>query len=94
LEKVVWRGRCEMKVDGDITWYLDGAHTADSIVIAVKWFGDEVSNKYDLFTFIQLHVLTMVSDPAPEFSSSTNKVTVRLLSSWKISSMPSLHKTS
>jgi folylpolyglutamate synthase len=48
LEQVVWRGRCEMKFEGDITWYLDGAHTADSIVVAVRWFGDECSKKYDL----------------------------------------------
>jgi folylpolyglutamate synthase len=77
LEQVVWRGRCEMKVDGDITWYLDGAHTADSIVVAAKWFGDEVSEKYDpLLSSVTQHcLLTMVSDPAPEFSSSTNKVT-------------------
>ncbi|KAJ8070391.1 hypothetical protein OCU04_000767 [Sclerotinia nivalis] len=45
LEQVVWRGRCETKVDGNITWYLDGAHTADSIVVAAKWFGDEVAKK-------------------------------------------------
>ena len=49
LEQVVWRGRCETKVEGNITWYLDGAHTADSIVIAAKWFGDESSKKYDPF---------------------------------------------
>ncbi|ATZ45678.1 hypothetical protein BCIN_01g04170 [Botrytis cinerea B05.10] len=45
LEQVVWRGRCETKVDGNVTWYLDGAHTADSIIVAAKWFGDEVAKK-------------------------------------------------
>ncbi|EDO01824.1 hypothetical protein SS1G_04299 [Sclerotinia sclerotiorum 1980 UF-70] len=45
LERVVWRGRCETKVDGNITWYLDGAHTADSIVVAAKWFSDKVAEK-------------------------------------------------
>ncbi|KAH6724739.1 Mur ligase [Leptodontidium sp. MPI-SDFR-AT-0119] len=45
LEQVVWRGRCETKVDGEITWYLDGAHTADSIVVAAQWFGDECAQK-------------------------------------------------
>ena len=45
LEKVVWRGRCEKKVEDNITWYLDGAHTADSIILASKWFGDECSQK-------------------------------------------------
>ena len=46
LEKVVWRGRCETKVDGNITWYLDGAHTADSVVVATKWFYDLSSKEY------------------------------------------------
>jgi folylpolyglutamate synthase len=46
LEKVVWRGRCEKKVEGSITWYLDGAHTADSIIVASKWFAEECSQKY------------------------------------------------
>ena len=45
LEQVVWRGRCETKVEGDITWYLDGAHTAESIMVAAKWFSQECSNK-------------------------------------------------
>jgi folylpolyglutamate synthase len=45
LEKVVWRGRCEKKVDENITWYLDGAHTAESILVASKWFGEESSQK-------------------------------------------------
>ncbi|KAJ5041769.1 uncharacterized protein L3040_005337 [Drepanopeziza brunnea f. sp. 'multigermtubi'] len=45
LEQVVWRGRCEKKVERNITWYLDGAHTADSILVATKWFGDEIISK-------------------------------------------------
>jgi folylpolyglutamate synthase/dihydrofolate synthase len=48
LEQVVWRGRCETKVDGNITWYLDGAHTAESIEVAATWFGNESSEKYAL----------------------------------------------
>ncbi|PMD32236.1 FolC bifunctional protein [Hyaloscypha variabilis F] len=45
LENAVWRGRCEVKIEGNITWYLDGAHTQDSIAIAAKWFGDESFKK-------------------------------------------------
>jgi folylpolyglutamate synthase len=94
LEQVIWRGRCEMKVEGDITWYLDGAHTADSIVVAAKWFGDESANKYGSFIVIEVRLLMTTSDPAPEFSSSTNKATVNQLNSWRDSSMPSPHKGS
>jgi folylpolyglutamate synthase len=94
LEQLVWRGRCEMKVEGDITWYLDGAHTADSIVVAAKWFGDESGDKYDSFIVIEVRLLMTTSDPAPEFSSSTNKATANQLNSWRDSSMPSPHKGS
>ncbi|KAL2201820.1 FolC bifunctional protein [Sarocladium strictum] len=41
IEKMNWRGRCEVKMEGKIKWCLDGAHTADSIKMATKWFMDE-----------------------------------------------------
>jgi folylpolyglutamate synthase len=41
LEQVVWRGRFEIKVDGNVCWYLDGAHTADSLIVAAKWFASQ-----------------------------------------------------
>lgn len=43
LEQVVWRGRFEIKIDGNIRWYLDGAHTADSLIVAAKWFAGQSS---------------------------------------------------
>jgi folylpolyglutamate synthase len=46
LERVVWRGRCEMKVEGNVRWYLDGAHTADSILVAARWFNGKVKYRY------------------------------------------------
>jgi folylpolyglutamate synthase len=45
IEKTKWRGRCEVIVEGDIKWCLDGAHTADSIKMATKWFMDEMSDR-------------------------------------------------
>lgn len=45
LEGLVSRGRCETIVTDKVIWYLDGAHTADSITIASKWFCDSVQNK-------------------------------------------------
>ncbi len=41
LEQVIWHGRCETKTQGNLTWYLDGAHTDASLEVAAKWFGDE-----------------------------------------------------
>jgi folylpolyglutamate synthase len=46
LEQVVWHGRCETKSEGDIMWYLDGAHTQDSITVAARWFHEESFRKY------------------------------------------------
>lgn len=41
LEQVVWRGRCEVKHDGPVTWHVDGAHTVDSLKVAARWFAGE-----------------------------------------------------
>ncbi|KAJ3510684.1 hypothetical protein NM208_g15504 [Fusarium decemcellulare] len=41
LEKVVWRGRCEVKKEEKVTWHVDGAHTSDSLKMSAKWFKDE-----------------------------------------------------
>ncbi|KAI1077657.1 FolC bifunctional protein [Whalleya microplaca] len=45
LEQVVWRGRCEVKVEGPIHWHLDGAHTIDSLKMATRWFAGECAQK-------------------------------------------------
>ncbi|KAI1098583.1 FolC bifunctional protein [Jackrogersella minutella] len=41
IEQVVWRGRCEVKVEGPIIWHVDGAHTVDSLKTATRWFAGE-----------------------------------------------------
>jgi len=45
LEQVVWRGRCEVRVDGEIIWHIDGAHTTDSLKMAGRWFMEESANR-------------------------------------------------
>lgn len=50
IEHMSWRGRCEVKKEGDIKWCLDGAHTADSIKMATKWFLDETQDRYSTIT--------------------------------------------
>ncbi|KAI1392907.1 FolC bifunctional protein [Hypoxylon trugodes] len=45
IEQVVWRGRCEVKVEGPIIWHVDGAHTIDSLKMATRWFAGECANK-------------------------------------------------
>ena len=36
-----WPGRCQTVLDPkytDLTWYLDGAHTVESLVCCMQWF--------------------------------------------------------
>lgn len=43
LEEASWPGRCQTLPDGKVTWYLDGAHTQESITEAGTWFSGKVS---------------------------------------------------
>ena len=45
LEQVVWRGRCEVKVENGVVWHVDGAHTVDSLKMASRWFADECAKR-------------------------------------------------
>ncbi|KAK0630203.1 Mur ligase [Bombardia bombarda] len=45
LEQVVWRGRCEVKEEGNVIWHVDGAHTVDSLKMAARWFVDECATR-------------------------------------------------
>lgn len=47
LESVVWRARGETKVVGEQTYYLDGAHTEDSLEIVGNWFGKSTKDRFD-----------------------------------------------
>jgi hypothetical protein len=41
LEKTKWPGRCQTVDDprlDKVTWYLDGAHTAESLDCCMEWF--------------------------------------------------------
>jgi len=45
LEGVIFRGRCEVKEEEKVIWHVDGAHTADSLKVAAKWFTEEVDGR-------------------------------------------------
>ena len=45
LESVIFRGRCEVKIEEGVTWHVDGAHTADSLKVSTKWFLEETENR-------------------------------------------------
>jgi folylpolyglutamate synthase len=46
LEKVVFRGRCEIKQVGNATWYIDGAHEAISLKASATWFAEQCDGRY------------------------------------------------
>ena len=43
LENAHWPGRCETRVEKDVTWCCDGAHTAESIAAATEWYSSMYS---------------------------------------------------
>jgi folylpolyglutamate synthase len=43
IEHTEWRGRCETKIDGLRKWYLDGAHTVESLRVAGRWYSQQCS---------------------------------------------------
>ena len=49
LEVAKWEGRCQIIKDKptfeNITWYIDGAHTLESVNVASSWFRKELSSK-------------------------------------------------
>lgn len=49
LEKTQWPGRCQIVTDqpgfDKITWYIDGAHTVESITVASSWFALQMAAK-------------------------------------------------
>jgi folylpolyglutamate synthase len=46
LESVIWRGRCETLISAQQHWYLDGAHTEESLEVACAWFGQISQEKF------------------------------------------------
>jgi folylpolyglutamate synthase len=47
LKNISWPGRSDIRKDGrsNTTWFIDGAHTVESIQLSVNWFADEVERR-------------------------------------------------
>lgn len=45
LKETIWEGRCQHVKTGNINWYIDGAHTLESIQAASHWFKKECDQK-------------------------------------------------
>lgn len=45
LEKAAWAGRCQILEKNNARWYIDGAHTVESLVEAAKWFASAYDPK-------------------------------------------------
>lgn len=54
LEQTRWPGRCQLSPDprnAQIKWYLDGAHTVESLKCCGEWFADEALARCAHFLF-------------------------------------------
>ncbi|KAG5437231.1 hypothetical protein PCANB_001023 [Pneumocystis canis] len=49
LEKVFWLGRCQLHKENNICWYLDGAHTVESIKEATIWYTNSILTSNNSF---------------------------------------------
>jgi folylpolyglutamate synthase len=47
LKNISWPGRSDIRKDGrsNTTWFIDGAHTVESIRLAANWFADEAQRR-------------------------------------------------
>ncbi|ETI29147.1 hypothetical protein G647_01600 [Cladophialophora carrionii CBS 160.54] len=45
LQNVRWPGRCDTRTERGIKWYVDGAHTLESIRLAGEWFASQLVTK-------------------------------------------------
>lgn len=45
LEDAKWGGRCEIRKERNISWYIDGGHTLESIRLSGNWFASEIRSK-------------------------------------------------
>lgn len=46
LQDVKWSGRCETRIEGNVTWYIDGGHTMESIKLAGEWYARTRSSQH------------------------------------------------
>ncbi|KAL9100773.1 MAG: hypothetical protein Q9163_003890 [Psora crenata] len=42
LEEVSWPGRCEIRREKNVAWYIDSGHTLESIDVAGSWFASQI----------------------------------------------------
>lgn len=54
LENAVCRGRLESNFEGPTTWYLDGAHTLDSLTVSGEWFSQIIRKELVKSYFLSL----------------------------------------
>lgn len=45
LEETVWPGRCQTIVKDKVTYYIDGAHTRESVIASTSWYNTVTSPK-------------------------------------------------
>ncbi|CAH8429791.1 unnamed protein product [Schistosoma turkestanicum] len=62
-----WPGRWQIVIRKNITYFLDGAHTVESLQSAIKWFQNESFTQYNNRCPIRIVIFTVIGprDPKP-----------------------------
>ncbi|KAF2000229.1 bifunctional protein folC [Amniculicola lignicola CBS 123094] len=43
LQQCKWPGRCDIRREKNVAWFLDGGHTLESIEVTGRWFAEQIS---------------------------------------------------
>lgn len=70
LEQVRWPGRCEIRHEKNLTWYIDGGHTLESIAFTGKWFVSRILSTSSSSQRASSTQSTSQSPPSPPSSSN------------------------
>ncbi|KAL9095890.1 MAG: hypothetical protein Q9165_001887 [Trypethelium subeluteriae] len=86
LEQVRWPGRCEIRHEQSLTWYIDGGHTLESIALTGSWFASRILPATSATR--ESHTPTD-DEPTPKPTEAAPTPSTRPTSSAKTASPPS-----
>nr|CAH8822037.1 unnamed protein product [Trichobilharzia regenti] len=61
-----WPGRWQIVVRKNITYFLDGAHTVESLQSAIRWFHSESLTKYNVGPTVRILIFTVIGPRDPK----------------------------
>lgn len=84
LQTVRWGGRCETRIEGNITYHIDGGHTLESIEESGKWFasaiGDEDNSQQSIAQTTRILLFNQQTRDAPALARALHSTLATALS--------------